>query len=78
MAAHLAEFLARREELVAFGELADLIRAVSPALVRCHVAGDSSCPEPDNRVAQQLDHDGGLTAVRTMETSSDLVLRCMV
>ena len=45
MAAYLVEFLARREQLVALGELADdLIRRVPPALVRCHVVADSFLP----------------------------------
>jgi hypothetical protein len=44
--AHLAEILAGPKELVALGQLADdLIRRMPPALVRCHVVGDSSSPE---------------------------------
>ncbi len=44
--ADLVEFLAGPEELVALGQLADdLIRRMPPALVRCHVVTDSSCPE---------------------------------
>ena len=43
--AHLGQFLARREQLVALGELVDdLIRRMPPALVRCHVVVDSSYP----------------------------------
>src|SRR6478752_317706 len=43
--AHLAQFLAGRQQFVALGELADdLIRRVPPALVRCHVDVDSSSP----------------------------------
>ncbi|WP_425518459.1 hypothetical protein [Mycobacterium spongiae] len=62
--AHLVELLAGCEELVDPGELADdLIRRVPPALVRCHVVADSSCPNtPGNRVAQRLDHYSGLTS----------------
>jgi hypothetical protein len=46
MTAHLVEFLTLRQQLVALGELADdLIRRVPPALLRCHVVADSSCPE---------------------------------
>ncbi|GFG89946.1 hypothetical protein MBOU_19880 [Mycobacterium bourgelatii] len=45
MATHFAELLPGPKELVALGELADdLIRRVPPALVRCHVVVDSSCP----------------------------------
>ncbi|BBX25032.1 hypothetical protein MALV_01570 [Mycolicibacterium alvei] len=45
MPAHLGQLLPGPEELVALGELADdLIRRVPPALVRCHVVVDSSCP----------------------------------
>jgi hypothetical protein len=46
VSAYLVEFLARPEEFVALGELADdLIRRVPPALFRCHVVVDSSLPE---------------------------------
>ncbi len=46
MAAHLVEFPARRQQLVALGKLADdLIRRVPAALLRCHVVADSSCPD---------------------------------
>lgn len=44
--AHFVEFLTGPEELVALSQLADdLIRRMPPALVRCHVAADSSLPE---------------------------------
>lgn len=53
MSAHLVELSARREELVALGELADdLIRRVPPALVRNHVVADSSCPETGHQETQ--------------------------
>ena len=57
--------VADAEELVALGELADdLIRGMSPALVRCHVVGDSFCPNTRaNKVPQRLDHYNGLTSL---------------
>jgi hypothetical protein len=45
MPAHLGQFLANTEHLVALSELADdLVRRMPPALVQCHVVGKSSCP----------------------------------
>jgi hypothetical protein len=45
MPAHLGQFLANTEHLVALSELADdPVRRVPPALVQCYVVGKSSCP----------------------------------
>jgi len=45
MSAHLVEFFAGADELVALGELADdLFRRVPPALACTHVDMDSLCP----------------------------------
>ena len=46
MPAHLVEPGPATKQLVALGKFADdLIRRMPPALVRCHVDTDSSCPE---------------------------------
>src|SRR6185312_2579372 len=53
--AHLRQLLASPQEFVALGELADdLVRGVTPALVRSHVVVDSSCP--NTRATESHNH----------------------